>query len=204
MESNPSRHGPAPVSDDSQGQIEGTAVLDTHPEDPHDTALKPIIETLSSVRLRRLMDRSFDFLSNASNETLGACIVGMSACTYFFLGRVGLVVIGVVGGVLLHATWENNGQIVGHRDTDMADLKRRRQVGIDVVSQVLEWRQTNASAVESDHEAGTKNTTGIPADRDLDFEGFQPATRSALTGLTDAVVRDYVKYSFSELPLSFH
>ena len=204
MEQDYNEHGPAQVSDDCPGESEGMVVPDAHPEDLHSKALTPTIESHSSVRLRLIADRLFGFLSNASNETLGACLVGLGACTYFILGRVGLVAIGVVGGAFLHATWENNGHSVGNEDTKEEGLNRRRQVGIDVVSQVLEWRQTSAPAVESDREAGTRNATEISPDRDLDFEGFQPATRSALTGLTDAVVRDYVKYSFSELPLSFH
>src|SRR6266480_6019842 len=51
--------------------------------------------------LQRFADRAIDFLSSASNETLGACLVGLGATTYFILGRVGLVVIGVAGGIVL-------------------------------------------------------------------------------------------------------
>ncbi len=204
MEQNYNEDEPDPVSDDCRGETQEIVVPDAHPEGLHSTTLRPNTEPPLSVKFRQVADRSFEFLSNASNETLGACLVGLGACTYFILGRVGLVAIGVVGGAFLHATWENNGHSVGNEDTKEEELNRRRQVGIDVISQVLEWRQMSAPTVESDHEAGTRNAIEIPADRDLDFEGFQPATRSALTGLTDAVVRDYVKYSSSELPLSFH
>lgn len=196
MEQNNNEDGPAPVSGDCREETQGIVALDAHLEGLHQTALKSITEPPLSVKLHRIADRSFEFLSHASNETLGACVVGLGICTHFILGRVGLVVIGVVCGAFLHSTWENNGQIVGYEDKNAAELKRRRQAGIDVVSQLLEWRQTSATAVESDHEAGTRNVIEMPADRDLDFEGFQPDTRAALTGLTDAAVRDYVKYSF--------
>ena len=55
-------------------------------------------------------ERALEFLSNASNETLGACIVGLAAVTWLVLERVGLVLIGervglvligIVGGVVL-------------------------------------------------------------------------------------------------------
>jgi len=204
MEQNYNEHGPSPVSNECPEETHGAVVPLAHLEELRNANSMPTTASPISEYLREVADRSLAFLSNASNETLGACIVGLGACTYFILGRVGLVVIGVVGGALLHATWERSGQSVGKEDTKVAELTRRRQVGIDVVSRVLEWRQTTAPTVESDQKAGTKNVIKVPADRDLDFEGFQPVTRAALTGLIDAVVRDYVKYSFSELAMSFH
>lgn len=204
MEQNNNEDGPAPVSGDCREETLGIVALNAHLEGLRHTASKATAEPPLSVKLHQVADRSFDFLSNASNETLGACVVGLGICTYFILGRVGLVVIGVVCGAFLHSTWENNGRTVRHEDTNAAELKRRRQLGVDAVSQLLEWRQTSAIAVESDHEAGTRNAIGMPADRDLDFESFQPVTRAALTGLIDAVVRDYVKYSLSALEMCFH
>lgn len=204
MDQNHNEHGPAPLSDECTGETQGAVVLDAHLEEPRSTTWTPTTATPISEQLREVVDRSLAFLSNASNETLGACIVGLGACTYFILGRIGLVVIGVVCGAVLHATWENKGQSVGNQDINTAELKRRRQVGIDVVSRILEWRQTSAPAVGSDQEAGTRNVIRVPIDRDLEFEGFKPATKAALTGLTGAIVRDYVKYAFSELAMSFN
>ncbi|KAK1047287.1 hypothetical protein LTR33_014987, partial [Friedmanniomyces endolithicus] len=82
--------------------------------------------------LQSVTDRALHFLSHASNETLGACLVGLSATTYLVLGRVGLVIIGVAGGVVLHATWEGvrNGDRAG--ETEEAWQERRRGAGMDV------------------------------------------------------------------------
>jgi len=203
MDQNQNEHGPAPVNDECPHETQGAVVLDAHLEEPRSTTRTPTTATPIPEKLREVADQSLAFLSNASNGTLGVCIAGLGACTYFILGRIGLVVIGVVCGAVLHATWENKGQSVGNQDINTAELNRRRQVGIDVVSRVLEWRQTSAPAVGSDQEAGTRNVIKVPTDRDLEFEGFKPATGAALTGLTDAVVRDYVKYAFSELAISF-
>ncbi len=140
----------------------------------------------ASAKARALTSQILDFLSNASNETLGACIIALGATTWLILGRLGLVLIGIVGGVVLHATWERDGQ--GHTADEANALEgRRREKGLDVVGRVLDWRQK------------TKGGTGpddleVPSQRTLDFSGFRPETSAALTGLTDAVVRDYVKY----------
>src|SRR5277367_4066951 len=60
--------------------------------------------SLVSEKLRDLTNATLNFLSTASNETLGAFVVGLAASTYLVLGRLGLVLIGAVGGVILHAT----------------------------------------------------------------------------------------------------
>src|SRR5437868_920931 len=56
----------------------------------------------TSTTAQDLTSRILDFLSNASNETLIASLVGLGATTYFVLGRLGLLLIGGVGGVVLH------------------------------------------------------------------------------------------------------
>lgn len=143
-----------------------------------------------SLDVKALTDRTLHFLATASNETLGACLVGLGAGTYLILGRVGLVLIGVVGGVVLHATWEgnsNNGDNSGGKSADT----RRRELGADVAHRVLDWRDnrtTEKGALEDD--ISLRLYSGKP----LDFSEFKPETAAALTELTDAVIRDYVKY----------
>ena len=80
-----------------------------------------------SLDVRTLTDRTLHFLATASNETLGACLVGLSAGTYLILGRVGLVLIGVVGGVVLHATFEGNPQSGGGDENKGAGAETRRR-----------------------------------------------------------------------------
>lgn len=140
-----------------------------------------------STKARDLTSRVLDFLSNASNETLGACIVGLGAATWLILGRVGLVLIGIVGGVVLHATWEGGGQDQANDEARALEARRRREKGLDVAGRVLDWRGKTKAEKHSGELAHQSHKT-------LDFSGFQPETAAALTGLTDAVVRDYVKY----------
>jgi len=141
------------------------------------------------VILQRLADRVLDFLSTASNETLGACLVGLGATTYFILGRVGLVIIGVAGGVVLHATWE--------KPTDdrarQLEETRRKEVGLDVVHRILKWRESRRDEHSNNYEEHALDRVDLYSKRTLDFTGFRPETATALNELTDAVIRDYVK-----------
>ncbi|KAI9787549.1 MAG: hypothetical protein M1839_000079 [Geoglossum umbratile] len=146
-----------------------------------------------------LTSRLLDFLSNANNETLGACLVGLGAATYFVFGRIGLVLIGAVGGVVLHATWESGGGGGGESGDGTAgarEARRRREVALDVIERVLDWRDRKRDdRVSTGDEVELKAGATKPAD----FSGLAPETAAALEGLTDAVVRDYVKWWYAPI-----
>ncbi|TKA68568.1 hypothetical protein B0A55_08895 [Friedmanniomyces simplex] len=171
----------------------------TASEDERREAMEPVTSELAkataaveattpSGMLEALTDRALHFLSHASNETLGACLVGLSATTYLVLGRVGLVIIGVAGGVVLHATWE--GVRNGNRDgeTEKARQERRQEAGMDVAKRVLAWRTSRPE------EEKQQDFVKVYANQQLDFSGFGPETAAALTTFTNAVVKDYVHY----------
>ena len=132
-------------------------------------------------------DKTLDFLAHASNETLGACLVGLGATTYLILGRVGLVIIGVAGGVVLHATWEGIRGDDRDEQTKKKEVQRRREAGVEVMRRVLEWRSTRMQ---------DESTTDIKmlAHEGLDYSRFGPDTSKALGVFTDAVMKDYVYY----------
>ena len=137
-----------------------------------------------------LTNQILGFLSDASNETLGACLLGLCAITYFVLGRIGLVLIGAVGGVALHATWENKNAPA------TSDSIRRRELGLDVVQRVLDLRESKDAATEdNENQWNLKVTTR----KELDFRDFQPATGAALSSLVDAVIRDYVDWWYKPI-----
>jgi len=149
--------------------------------------------------VKALTDGTLHFLATASSETLGACLVGLSAGTYLILGRVGLVLIGVVGGVVLHATWEGNAQNGGHGETKgkSADT-RKRELGVDVAHRVLDWRDTRAQDNGApNHDDASDLSLKLYLGTPLDYSDFKPETAAALTELTDAVIRDYVKWWYS-------
>ncbi|KAF2647854.1 hypothetical protein K491DRAFT_699353 [Lophiostoma macrostomum CBS 122681] len=151
-----------------------------------------------AVDLAALTDRALHFLATASNETLGACLVGLGAGTYLVLGRVGLLLIGVVGGVVLHAQWEGH----AHGGSDSAAQKnpeaRKRELGIDVAHRVLDWRGA-ASTKGKDGSESSDIDVQLYAGKSLDYSSFKPETAAALTELTDAVIRDYVKWWYSPI-----
>ena len=168
---------------------------EAHPEavtasqkDSEDSSKETIVGSTSNVSAKAhdLTSRILEFLSNASNETLGACIIALGAITWLVLGRVGLVIIGVVGGVVLHATWEETGQDNATDDIKATEARKRREKGLEIVGRVLDWRENTKEGMESDN-------VGSNGQRTLNFSGFQPETGAALTALTDAVIRDYVR-----------
>lgn len=146
----------------------------------------------ASVQLQLITDRTLHFLSHASNETIGACLVGLGATTYLVLGRVGLVLIGLVGGIALHASWDAHGEsdrVVAREK----ELRKKRELGLEVVQRIFKWKsEKSATDDESDNE---EQDVTVLAKRRLDFSAFRPETAAALTAFTDAILRDYVKYT---------
>lgn len=139
--------------------------------------------------LQNLADKSLHFLAHASNETLGACLVGLGATTYLILGRVGLVVIGLAGGVVLHATWEGTRNDDRDEATKMAELQRKREAGVEVVKRLLDWRDSKANMTKS-----AREELSVSPGAELGYSGFEPNTAEALEQLTNAVITDYVRY----------
>lgn len=143
---------------------------------------------------RALVDAALDFLSTASNETLGACLFGLLGGTYLILGRVGLVLIGIAGGVVLHATWESHAQGDLH-GPDQTREARRRELGVDVAHRLLSRRDRRGQDGKDDNDDDADLRVRLYSGQELDFSDFRPETAAALTELTDAVIRDYVKYA---------
>lgn len=154
---------------------------------------------VAAERLRNVTDATLRFFATASNETLGACAVGLCASTYLVLGRVGLVLIGTVGGVILHATWESQLNAGGAgKGAEGASDRRRRELGAEVVKRVLDWRETGKEPREDDDTTMHKIEGSAILDV-LDYKDFKPETRAALTGFTDAIIRDYVKWWYAPI-----
>lgn len=149
-------------------------------------------------KAQELTNGALQFLSTANSEILGACAVGLASITYFVLGRVGLLIIGIVGGVLLHATWEENVQNLASDGADASIARRRKEASLNVLERVLDWREEQHGNKGQDSSDVRGIDYRISAQRDLDFSGFQPSTAAALGDLTDAVIRDYVKYGSSQ------
>ena len=146
----------------------------------------------ASSKAKQLTGRVLSFLSTANNETLGACVVGLGAVTYLVLGRFGLILIGAVGGVVLHATWEHNDDIA---QDPGSEKKRRKEVGLDIVQRLLALQENRRSQHQSGDIDDPKNETelALAVGKQLDFKDYPPETAAALNSLAEAVIRDYVK-----------
>lgn len=153
------------------------------------------IKTEFSIKLQELLSYILRFLSTANNETLAACLVALCATTYVVLGRVGLVLIGIIVGVVLHATWEENSQDHMGNEFKARDVRKRRETGLRIAERVLDWRESKNDKINLWVD-DSENTS--PSQENLNYSRFQPTTEAALTNLTDAVIQDYVKYDSPE------
>lgn len=142
-----------------------------------------------------LLDAALHFLSTATPTHLAACLVCLVAATYAILGRVGLLLIGAAGGVVLHATWDGGAGASATQDGAggaVAAERWRREVGVEVARRALDWRDESRGKDELGL-YGARRVEVVDA-RMLGYDQFPPETAAALGELTDAVVRDYVKY----------
>lgn len=162
-------------------------------------SLRPDGVVESSDKQRTLTDLALDFLSNASNETLAACGIGLCGLTYLVFGRVGLVLIGVFCGIILQATWvdpDEDGN--GTRSGLLKGGTRRKELGIEVAKRVLDWTDARGDLTNGTKGGDIRPEALFERGR-LDYSGFKPATGAALNSLTDAIIRDYVEYVWSSL-----
>lgn len=167
----PSAHG-------STGIAPKSALLDSH-EDKRPVVADGASEGVNFSSLAQSwLDRALTHFSHATNESLCLSFVGLGVSTYLILGRVGLVLMGVVGGVALHAAWEGEHGLALGVDPKDAVLKKRREIGLEVVKRLWTW----------------PNDAKDTADADLDlrkppnYDYFQPETAQALKELTDAII----------------
>lgn len=179
-------------------EADTTAIKDRSPEQDgdQDVPSRAVADETPSVpaTAQLLANRALDFLSTASNETLSACLLGLGAITYVILGRVGLVLIGVVGGVVVHASWDGGVQSGADKQSRAAEERRRKETSLDVAHRVLDWRLRGENAnLEGQHD--TDLDVKILSGKQLDYSGFRPETAGTLNEITDAVIRDYVKYA---------
>lgn len=147
-------------------------------------------------RARSLADVVLRFIGNASNETLGACAVGLATSTYLILGRLGLVLIGAFGGALVSITWDPTG-VHGKADGNAENASRKRELGVELAKRALDWRGQGEQKI---------SITGAPlkvelaaVQKELDFSAFPNEIASELKDFCDAVIKDYVKWWYTPI-----
>ncbi|KAI5203894.1 hypothetical protein E4T39_03958 [Aureobasidium subglaciale] len=153
-----------------------------------------VTASATTIQIQDITDKALRFISHASNETLGACLVGLGATTYFILGRVGLLLIGVVGGIALHATWDSAHSSADRLSAKEVEQKKRRELGLEVIQRVLQWNDNKEKAEDTDDEDAEIKPL---ASKKSGFSTFRPDTAAALGAFTDAIIRDYVNWWYS-------
>lgn len=183
-----------PSSDDAVASLATTPLTDLSASPDKTTNGDPPTGPLAAnaTRPQEHLDRVLDFLATASNETLVGVFALLALVTYIILGRVGLVLIGIGLGVILHASWE--GSLQTKSSEGSSTPKKRRELALEVSKRLLDWPKREASAqIATLNDSGTIAAPEDLSTVDLEFTTFQPATAAALRSLTDAVVKDYVK-----------
>lgn len=143
----------------------------------------------SNGTVQQAFSRILEFLSNASNETIGACFAGLAAVTYLILGRIGLVLIGILVGVVLRTVWEENGR--GAYGVGVDAEAKRREDGLSIVRRVLDLR--NIRAADSENSVLFASTSN-PSIEELGPQNMPIEVGEAMNHLTDALISDYVRY----------
>ncbi|KAJ5326408.1 hypothetical protein MYU51_010153 [Penicillium brevicompactum] len=154
--------------------------------DPHSTVPKEFV------------DYTLNFLATSNNETLLGVFALLILVTYIILGRIGLLLIGVAVGVVLHASWEGPSQHTG--ETSHANkVTRRKELALEVSSRLLDWPKRVTPSDTQTENGGLINAPQEMTPADLEYSTFQPATANALKTLTDAVIKDYIGYWYEPL-----
>lgn len=136
-------------------------------------------------------DFVLNLLATSSGESLSCAVAALIFATYIVLGRVGLLLIGLVLGVLLHASWE--GGNVGSRSEVLASRnpKKRRELALELANRLLDWPKRILPEGVND-EGSRRRTIEQGPGANLDYSAFGPRTSAALRSITDVAIRDYV------------
>jgi hypothetical protein len=172
------------LSDDADSQVISASSSKEHP------AQDPISNTAIP---KEFINATLHFLSTSTNETLLGVFALLALVTYIILGRLGLLLIGVGLGVILHASWEGSDNEYSDQASHAQKSNRRRELALEVSNRLLDWpKRADALDIQRGDD-GSISTLEDMSSADLEYATFQPATADALRTLTDAVIKDYVK-----------
>lgn len=169
-------------------QAKGTQIK--HSADHEDVQPNPS----SLVQPKDAVDYILNLLATSSTEGLLGIFALLIGVTYIVLGRLGLLLIGIATGVVLHATWEGDANNAAIGPLDARNPVRRRELALDIANRLLDWPTRKAGQVDENND-NRQGQDGVQeaSEIQLDYSSFRPETAAALRSLTDAVIRDYVK-----------
>jgi hypothetical protein len=181
----------SPSSPPENGQpVQTSAADDASTETKTDVTAPQTAETVSSLSGRWVLS----FLETADTGVLLGILGASTLLTYFILGRLGLLLIGLVSGFLFHDYWLGLIAEEGSGDEGgciaLYSARRRRELGIEVASRLLDWKPQKVVLRADKERAEAAKADGDTAT--LDLSKFPPATAAALTELVDSMMNDYV------------
>ncbi|KAK1141373.1 hypothetical protein N8T08_009164 [Aspergillus melleus] len=133
------------------------------------------------------------FLSTSSNEALICFFICMVGATYVVLGRLGLILIGFISGVILHSSWEETNL------TGLPNPMKRRELSLNVANRLLDWPGRKSVHAEPRLDSIQQNLTRDTSEVSADYSSSRPKTAAALDSLTDAIIRDYVNHWYEPI-----
>lgn len=143
--------------------------------------------TPSNPTTQSLIDQVSLFLAHADRITLLSISAGLIGVSYVLFGRLALLLVGAVGGVVLHIWWdEHEGQTDG--ESEAAGKRKRHELSLEVANRLTRLHADRGAKSEEDEDLLHKQGDSI-----LDYSKLGPATGTALTAFTDSVIADYVK-----------
>lgn len=181
----------SPSSPPENGQpVQTSAADDASTELKTDLTAPPTAATISSLSGQWLLS----FLETADNTVLLGLLGASTLLIYLILGRLGLLLIGLVSGFFFHDYWfgliAENGSGDEGGGIALYSSRKRRELGIEVASRLMDWKPQK-DVLRADQKRA-EATTGDGDAAVLDLSKFPPATAAALTELIDCMMNDYV------------
>lgn len=182
------------LSDDADSQV-----ISASPSG-EDHNIPPTQDPISNTAVsKEFINAILNFLSTSTNETLLGVFALLALVTYVILGRIGLLLIGVAVGVVLHASWEGSDSEHPDGVSHAQKSNRRRELALEVSNRLLDWPKRAGALDIQGGDDGSMSRLEDMSSADLEYATFQPATAVALRTLTDAVINDYVKHWYEPL-----
>lgn len=160
------------------------------PVDTHDAPLQALAqssqqhESTTRSQVPSFIQVSTSFFSKCSAKLRAAIAILVFTVICLLFGRLLFILIGVIGGVLLHAWWEELNEYPGLNKDDEAK-RRRRKLGIEIAETVLGLGKfSTAPLPNGEVKSGSS---------ELPFGELNPTTAAALENLVDVVINDYVR-----------
>jgi hypothetical protein len=171
---------------------QSTTIDSCHETAAEQTVSRSTDEGARPIRAEDVKGFVLNFLATSSGESLACVFAGLAIATYVVLGRLGLLMIGLALGVVLHASWEDTSDESSSKAVDSRSPRRRKELALELATRLLDLPQRRPTEVGIEAEDSRQRTVEGDSAPDLDYSSFGPRTSVALRTLTDAAIRDYV------------